>query len=255
MNPAMLIETDAPHHDCSPRLASLGPPTGEPTCEILRPSGGIGYEAASRVLNVLLALMALAFAWPVLLAAVALVRMTSRGPALYSQTRLGRGGRPFRIYKIRTMQHECERASGPRWSIDGDPRVLPVGGFLRRTHIDELPQLWNIVRGEMSLVGPRPERPEFVPQLERIIPKYRARMAVLPGLTGLAQVQLPPDSDFDSVCRKLAFDIVYVRQRSLWLDLRILMATMCHVLMPFANLTCSLRLPGPAICLLDRKPR
>src|SRR5206468_4326259 len=96
-----------------------------------------------------------------------LVKLTSRGPAFYSQTRLGLRGKPFTIYKIRTMIHNCESRSGARWCMPGDPRITLVGRLLRKTHVDELPQLWNVLRGEMSLVGPRPERPEFVPQLER----------------------------------------------------------------------------------------
>jgi lipopolysaccharide/colanic/teichoic acid biosynthesis glycosyltransferase len=151
---------------------------------------------------------------------------------LYSQTRLGRRGKPFRIYKIRTMHYDCERLSGPAWSTHGDTRVLPVGRLLRRLHIDELPQLWNILRGDMSLVGPRPERPEFVPQLERLLPCYRQRLSVQPGLTGLAQVHLPPDSDLESVRRKLAFDLYYIRRGNLWLDVRILAATFFRLVLP-----------------------
>jgi lipopolysaccharide/colanic/teichoic acid biosynthesis glycosyltransferase len=251
MNSATLIGTNASSRDCPPRHTAPALLLSPPSSDTVRPGGGNCYEAASRVLNILLALLAFALVWPILLAAIALVRLTSRGPALYSQTRLARGGRPFRIYKIRTMKHECERKSGPRWSINGDPRILPVGGFLRRTHIDELPQLWNILRGDMSMVGPRPERPEFVPQLERVIPNYRVRMAVLPGLTGLAQVHLPPDSDLDSVHRKLAYDHIYVRRRGLWLDLRVLMATVCHVLMPSSHCMRVLQLPRPATGLSD----
>src|SRR5262249_47622053 len=131
MNPAMLIETETPPRELSTRLAvPEATPLGDLDCAMAQPCGGDCYEAVSRVLNVLLALLAFTFVWPIVLAAVALVRLTSRGPAVYSQTRLGRDGRPFRIYKIRTMQHECERRSGPRWSSTGDPRVLPVGGFL-----------------------------------------------------------------------------------------------------------------------------
>jgi lipopolysaccharide/colanic/teichoic acid biosynthesis glycosyltransferase len=128
------------------------------------------------------------------------------------------------------MYHDCERRSGVRWSTAGDPRVTPVGRFLRRTHIDELPQLWNVLKGDMSLVGPRPERPEFVPHLEQCLPGYRERLRVRPGLTGLAQVQLPPDTDLASVRRKLAHDLHYVEQLSFWLDVRILFATIFHVL-------------------------
>ena len=104
-------------------------------------------------------------------------------------------GKVFTIYKIRTMYQDSERHCGPRWCVPGDPRVTPVGRFLRRCHVDELPQLINVLKGEMSLVGPRPERPEFLAQLERALPNYRQRLTVRPGLTGLAQVQQPPDTD------------------------------------------------------------
>ena len=154
-----------------------------------------------------------------------LVKLTSRGPVIYSQTRLGRYGRPFTIYKFRTMLPDSEATTGPRWSTADDPRITPVGQFLRRMHLDELPQLWNVLRGEMSLVGPRPERPEFVTQLERVIPRYRERLAVRPGVTGLAQVQLPPDSDLNSVRHKLVCDLYYVERLNIWLDLRIVVCT------------------------------
>jgi lipopolysaccharide/colanic/teichoic acid biosynthesis glycosyltransferase len=154
-----------------------------------------------------------------------LVRLTSHGPAFYSQMRLGRGGRPFRIYKLRTMVHDCEKEGGARWSTPGDPRVTRLGAFLRRSHLDELPQLWNVLKGDMSLVGPRPERPEFVPRLEQAIPGYRLRLAVRPGVTGLAQVQLPPDTDLDSVRRKLTYDLHYIRHRGFWLDVRLILWT------------------------------
>jgi lipopolysaccharide/colanic/teichoic acid biosynthesis glycosyltransferase len=123
------------------------------------------------------------------------------------------------------MRHDCERESGACWSVAGDRRITPVGHFLRRTHLDELPQLWNVLRGEMSLVGPRPERPEFTPALEESLPLYRDRLLVRPGMTGLAQVQQDADFNLDSVRRKLAYDLYYVRIRSPWLDLRLLLAT------------------------------
>src|SRR5262249_6782677 len=156
---------------------------------------------------------------PVILLCAVLVRLTSRGPAFYSQVRLGRGGRPYRIYKIRTMYHQCELKSGARWSQAGDPRVTPVGRFLGSTHLDELPQLWNVLKGDMALVGPRPERPEFIPALARAIPLYELRLLVRPGVTGLAQIQLPPDTDVQSVRAKVAHDLYYVRHMSLWVDL------------------------------------
>jgi lipopolysaccharide/colanic/teichoic acid biosynthesis glycosyltransferase len=185
-------------------------------------------------------------ATPLILLAALLVKLTSRGPAFYSQTRLGRFGRPFAIYKMRTMYHDCEKHSGPRWSTAGDPRITPVGRFLRRTHLDELPQLWNVLRGDMSLVGPRPERPEFVPALERSLPNYRGRLLVRPGVTGLAQVQLPADSDMESVRRKLTYDLYYVRGMGPWLDLRIVGATALKVFgVPFTALRVLFFMPNP----------
>jgi lipopolysaccharide/colanic/teichoic acid biosynthesis glycosyltransferase len=206
--------------------------------------GGL-YPAVKAAADFTLALVLLVLAAPVVAVAALLVKLTSRGPAFYSQTRLGRHGRPYRIYKLRTMRHDCERVSGPKWSSARDPRVTPVGRFLRKTHLDELPQLWNVLRGEMSLVGPRPERPEFVPELERHLPDYGARLLVRPGLTGLAQVQLPPDTDLESVRRKLRYDLYYVRRFSFWLDLRLLASTALKVLgAPFALSRFLLRVPG-----------
>jgi len=167
---------------------------------------------------------------PMLFAAMLLIKLTSRGPALYSQRRVGRHGRTFTLYKLRSMRHDCERHTGPRWATTDDPRVTPLGQFLRRTHLDELPQLWNVLRGEMGLVGPRPERPEFVAQLEKAIPRYRDREQVRPGLTGLAQVQIPPDVDVAGVRRKLACDLYYIESRGLWLDTRIMASTALKVI-------------------------
>lgn len=190
------------------------------------------------------ALVLLVLACPVLLVAMLLVKLTSRGPVLYSQTRLGRHGRPFTIWKVRSMLHDCERQSGARWCQPGDSRITPVGRWLRKTHLDELPQLWNVVRGEMSLIGPRPERPEFVPQLEKAIPLYKQRLLVRPGVSGLAQVQLPPDTDLDSVRLKLAYDLHYIATIGPWLDLRLCWATFLHMLhVPFPVLRWLFALP------------
>jgi lipopolysaccharide/colanic/teichoic acid biosynthesis glycosyltransferase len=162
---------------------------------------------------------------PVMLLAMLAIKLTSRGPAIYAQTRLGFHGKPFTIYKLRTMVHKCESLTGARWATPNDPRTTRLGRLLRKTHIDELPQLWNVLKGEMSLIGPRPERPEFIPQLERAIPFYGGRMAVKPGVTGFAQVQLPPDTNLASVRLKLAYDLYYVRHLGAWLDARILLST------------------------------
>lgn len=198
------------------------------TESLVHPDGW--YVACQQGVSFFLALILLVISAPVMLAAMGLVRLTSRGPAIYTQVRVGRNGRKFSLYKIRSMAHDCERLSGPRWSTDNDPRVTAVGRFLRRTHLDELPQLVNVLRGEMGLIGPRPERPEFVAKLEKAIPRYNERLVVRPGLTGLAQVQLPPDSDLESVRRKLERDLLYVEQINPWLDLRILIATAAKVI-------------------------
>src|SRR5262249_44717693 len=139
-------------------------------------------------------------------------------------------GQPFTIWKLRTMIHNCESLTGPRWAIPGDPRVTWVGQFLRALHLDELPQLLNVLRGEMSLIGPRPERPEFVPGLERAFPVCRERRNVKPGGTGLAQLQLPPDTDLESVRRKLIYDLYYVQNVGPALDFRILLGTVLYAL-------------------------
>lgn len=189
-----------------------------------------GYSLIKRVFDCALATTMLVLTAPVVLLALVLVKLTSRGPMTYSQTRVGYGGRPFTIYKIRTMIDNCESLTGPRWCVPGDPRVTGVGNILRKLHIDELPQLINVLRGEMSLVGPRPERPEFVTKLAREIPHYHARHAVIPGITGLAQILLPPDTDVAQVERKLAFDLHYARNCGMTMDLRILCGTVLKVL-------------------------
>jgi lipopolysaccharide/colanic/teichoic acid biosynthesis glycosyltransferase len=190
----------------------------------LEPSTG-WYLGIKSLAEFLFAFGLLVLTIPLVILAAILVKLTSRGPVFYSQVRLGKNGKPFTIFKVRTMYHRCESLTGPQWSQPGDSRITPVGRFLRQTHLDELPQLWNVLRGDMSLVGPRPERPEFVDQLEKALPLYRSRLQVRPGITGLAQVQLPPDTDLASVRRKLAHDIYYVRRLGCWLDLRILIST------------------------------
>jgi lipopolysaccharide/colanic/teichoic acid biosynthesis glycosyltransferase len=188
------------------------------------------YEPCKRVIELVLAVVLLVACLPVILLCALLVKLTSRGPALYTQTRVGRFGQPYVIFKLRTMYHDCEERSGPQWARPGDPRITPLGRFLRRTHLDELPQLWNVICGEMSLIGPRPERPEFTAHLEKAIPNYCGRLAVRPGLTGLAQLRLPPDTDLGSVRRKLVYDLYYIRRSGPGLDLLILLGTACYFL-------------------------
>jgi lipopolysaccharide/colanic/teichoic acid biosynthesis glycosyltransferase len=188
------------------------------------------YFVTKRCLDCVLSLVLLVLTSPLIGLAMVLVKLTSRGPMAYTQQRVGYGGRVFTIYKIRTMIDNCESLTGPRWCVPGDPRVTPVGGVLRKLHIDELPQLLNVLKGDMSLVGPRPERPEFVTKLECEIPHYQARHAVFPGITGLAQLHLPPDTEVAHVERKLTFDLYYARHAGLLLDLKILLGTCLKVL-------------------------
>jgi lipopolysaccharide/colanic/teichoic acid biosynthesis glycosyltransferase len=193
-----------------------------------------GYPLFKVALEYVIALVLFIPSIPVIIIVALLVKLTSRGPIFYSQIRLGRNGRPFWLHKIRSMTHNCEKTSGPCWAKPGDPRITPIGYFLRRCHFDELPQLWNVLRGEMTLVGPRPERPEFVPSLEKALPHYRDRLQVLPGVTGLAQVQQSADTDLASVRRKLAYDLYYIRHMNLWLDLRLILCTAVRMVgLPF----------------------
>lgn len=192
--------------------------------------GADWYAAGKRAVDLVVSAVALVPALPLMLASMLLVKLSSRGPAIYTQVRVGRGGRSFVIYKIRSMRNNCEKLTGPRWADLGrDPRVTRVGNFLRKTHLDELPQLFNVLKGDMTLVGPRPERPEFVAQLELAIPHYRSRLEIRPGVTGLAQVLLPPDTDVNSVRTKLSYDLFYLRDFGLLIDLKIILCTALKV--------------------------
>jgi lipopolysaccharide/colanic/teichoic acid biosynthesis glycosyltransferase len=163
-----------------------------------------------------------------------LVKFTSTGPVFYAQTRLGLNGRIFRMYKFRTMVQNAESGTGPIWAAKNDCRITPVGRILRQTHLDELPQLWNVLRGEMSLIGPRPERPEIAARIARQIPEFRRRLAVRPGVTGLSQMLLPADDPSDTelncVQRKLTHDLVYIQKFGFMMDLRISISTPCYFL-------------------------
>lgn len=159
----------------------------------------------------LAALVLLLVASPILLLCMALIRLTSRGPAIFAQERVGKNGESFLVYKLRTMRVDAEAATGPVLSWKGDPRVTVLGSILRKTHLDEVPQLWNVMRGEMALVGPRPERPVFVRQFREAIPHYEVREKVKPGITGLAQVCCGYEARAEE---KLEFDLLYIQHRN-----------------------------------------
>ncbi len=188
------------------------------------------YAEFKRAIDIFLALPGVAVAAPITLLLAALVKLTSRGPAFYLQERVGKDGKVFKIIKLRTMVADAEAATGPVWAGTDDPRETRLGRLLRRTHLDELPQFWNVLRGDMSLIGPRPERPVFVQKFRNEIPGYSARLAVRPGITGWAQVNHPSDRSVEDVRRKLDLDREYIRKMGWRIDLRIMAATAARML-------------------------
>ena len=213
--------------------------TGKIAVENLRPSWLIFSEgfrrqraqaAVKRSFDVLCAAFGLAVAAPVMAVVAVAIRRTSAGPALYTQRRVGMDGRTFIIYKFRSMRADAEQETGAVWSTEGDPRVTPLGRFLRRTRLDELPQLWNVLHGDMSIVGPRPERPEFVSDLTEQIPFYGQRHAVRPGVTGWAQVRHSYGASVEDALQKLQYDLFYIKHISLTFDLFVVLETIKTVL-------------------------
>lgn len=187
-------------------------------------------DVLRRGLDIAGSLCLLLFTLPLLLVTAAAIRLDSPGPVFYRQERVGRNGRVFTLYKFRSMRVDAEAAGAPRWASRRDDRVTRVGRLIRLTRIDEIPQALNVLAGDMSLVGPRPERPAFVEQLSRAIPHYDDRTVVRPGITGWAQVNYPYGASVEDARMKLAYDLYYVKRRSLFLDLLILVATVRVVL-------------------------
>ena len=195
----------------------------------LRDNGG-AYEVTKRCVDLIGAGSLLIALSPVMLSVAVAVKLTSPGPVLYGQNRLTNGGRVFRLLKFRSMRVDAERQSGATFATRNDPRVTSIGSFLRKTRLDELPQLINVLRGEMSLIGPRPERPEIASELAREIPKFRRRLETRAGLTGLAQViQGYPDGQ-KGYRRKVGLDLIYIRQKSALLDAWIALRTVSVIL-------------------------
>ncbi|MEL5898971.1 sugar transferase [Clostridium sporogenes] len=185
------------------------------------------YSGIKRFFDVVLSLIACIIAIPIITIACIFVVLETEGSPIYCQKRLGKDGKEFILYKIRSMTINAESLSGPKWADKNDKRVTKVGKFIRKTRIDELPQLFNIIKGDMSIVGPRPERPIFTEKFEKDIPGFKDRLKVVPGLTGLAQINGGYDITPKS---KLKWDLKYIQQRGLWLDLKIILKTALIVL-------------------------
>jgi len=187
-------------------------------------------EGAKRLIDLAVAALVLVVGLPVWLLVALAIKIDSRGPVLYRQERVGMDGKRFRIIKFRSMIADAEKA-GPQWAAKIDPRITNVGFILRKLHLDEIPQVWNVLRGEMSLVGPRPERPVFVEELSREIPLYPRRLRVRPGVTGWAQVKHKYDESIEDVRKKVQYDLYYIENMSLRMDMKIIFSTVSHMLL------------------------
>jgi lipopolysaccharide/colanic/teichoic acid biosynthesis glycosyltransferase len=207
------------------------------------------HETARRLVNIVVAAIGLVLAAPIMLAVAIVVKLSSPGPVIYTQVRIGQdrrrrrgdtsgsprrandlGGKPFRIFKFRTMRSDAEKGTGAVWATQNDPRVTSVGKVLRKYRLDELPQLFNVILGDMNIVGPRPERPVIFQELRQTIHEYEYRQLARPGITGLAQVSQNYDTNVEDVKRKVQYDLTYIRSQSLVEDVRIMAMTVPVVL-------------------------
>jgi lipopolysaccharide/colanic/teichoic acid biosynthesis glycosyltransferase len=188
-------------------------------------SPGVFFEMSKRLIDICGSVVGILVLLPVLCFCALWIRLVDGGPVFYSQWRVGSDGWLFKIYKFRTMGMNAEKPGSAQWASKRDPRVLFGCNIMRRSHVDELPQLWNILKGDMSLVGPRPERPEMFEQLRKDIPGIERRLAGRPGLTGLAQIKHGYTNDLAGARRKVAFDLRYLRHRSVLSDVKLLLAT------------------------------
>jgi exopolysaccharide biosynthesis polyprenyl glycosylphosphotransferase len=178
-----------------------------------------------RFMDITVASAVLLCGLPFWLIVAAAIKLNSPGPAVYSQVRVGQNGRNFTMLKFRSMFQDAEKHSGPAWATEKDPRITPVGRFIRKTRLDEIPQFFNVLKGEMSLVGPRPERPYFVEQLKKEIPWYVRRIKMKPGVTGWAQVKHKYDASIEDVKQKVLYDLYYFENMSIMLDIKIILRT------------------------------
>jgi exopolysaccharide biosynthesis polyprenyl glycosylphosphotransferase len=204
---------------------------GFPLIEIMPELMQPWEQAAKRAIDVVVACMTLLIGLPLWLLVAVAIRLDSKGPVFYAQERVGKDGKRFRIIKFRSMKADAEKTSGPVWANKRDPRVTRVGKILRKLRLDEIPQLINVLDGDMSLVGPRPERPFFVEQLSKDLPLYRRRLKVRPGVTGWAQVKHKYDESIEDVRKKVEYDLFYIENMSLRMDFKILLNTISVVLL------------------------
>ncbi|MFZ3265433.1 MAG: TIGR03013 family XrtA/PEP-CTERM system glycosyltransferase [Terriglobales bacterium] len=189
------------------------------------------FRLVRRVISIVISLISLILALPLIPLIALVVRLDSGEPVFYTQTRVGKGGRLFNVVKFRTMRQDAEALSGPKWAVNNDPRVTRVGKFLRSLRLDDIPQLWCVLKGDMAIVGPRPERPEFVEWLSREIPYYGVRHMVRPGLTGWARVRYKHVSTVEDAHEELQYDLFYIKNASIGLDLLIMFQTIKTVLL------------------------
>jgi len=203
---------------------------GQPFMEILPERLSFWQKLVKICIDYFLSFIVLLAGLPLWLILTLLIKLDSKGPVFYRQERVGKGGKSFRVYKFRSMMNDAEKMSGPVWAGKNDSRITRLGSLLRKSRLDEIPQLINVLKGEMSIVGPRPERPVFVEELRKMYPFYQKRLTIKPGLTGWAQVKLEYDTDMESVANKLRYDFFYIENQSIFLDLEILARTLKVVL-------------------------
>ncbi len=189
------------------------------------------YHIAKRAVDIIGSVIGLVLCWPIIVITAILIKCISPGPVFFSQVRVGKDGKLFEIYKFRTMKVDAEKETGPIWAVKNDTRLIPmIGNFMRKSRIDEIPQFINVLRGDMSIIGPRPERPMFVEQFTRQIPGYTARLEVKPGITGLAQVRHRYDETLADVRKKIRYDRLYIKNICLWTDALVILRTVRVVL-------------------------